>query len=169
MVTKERFMACTKEEVMAQIAIAFGQGTGAIRVSQEAAEVLRRWSFDATDDILQNDWAREAMNVLERIRAIGAVAGRKARERGDTKILWEDVYDSALAMQATSDAGTDLEDRLARILDHLQSYGPEDLDRDIREFARSEVEVKDPLQAHRVESPDAYGIGALFGHSVERG
>lgn len=47
--------------------------------------------------------------------------------------------------------------------------GSVDLDRDIRDFARSEVEVEDPLQARLVESPDAYGIGALFGHRVERG
>lgn len=49
----------------------------------------------------------------------------------------------------------------------MKSYGPADLDRDVRAFARNEVEVEDPLQARRVESPDAYGIGALFGDSVE--
>ena len=65
--------------------------------------------------------------------------------------------------------GAGLEGRLTRSLERLKSYSPADLDRDIREFARSEVELEDPLQARRVESPDAYGIGALFGHSVERG
>ena len=65
--------------------------------------------------------------------------------------------------------GAGLEGRLARALDRLKSYGPDDLERDIREFARSEVEFEDPLQARLVESPDAYGIGALFGHPVERG
>ncbi|HVR99342.1 MAG TPA: hypothetical protein VMW27_22160 [Thermoanaerobaculia bacterium] len=65
--------------------------------------------------------------------------------------------------------GAGLEDRFTRSLERLKSYGPADLDRDIRDLARSEVELEDPLQARLVESPDAYGIGALFGHPVERG
>jgi hypothetical protein len=65
--------------------------------------------------------------------------------------------------------GAGLEGRLTRSLERLKAYGSADVDRDVREFARSEVEVEDPLQARRVESPDAYGIGALFGHPVERG
>ena len=89
---------------MAQISIAFGQGAGAIRVTHEAAEELRRWYLNAiTSDILQNVWQGQAVNILERIRAIGVLAERKARDRGDTKILRDDVYDSALAVQATSD------------------------------------------------------------------
>lgn len=63
--------------------------------------------------------------------------------------------------------GAGLEGKLSRSLERLKSYGPADLDRDIRKFAQSEVEVEDPLQARRVEPPDAYGIGALFGNSVE--
>lgn len=65
--------------------------------------------------------------------------------------------------------GAGPEGKLARSLERLKSYGAADLDRDIRAFARSEVEVEDPLQARRVESADAYGIGALFGDSMERG
>lgn len=65
--------------------------------------------------------------------------------------------------------GAGLEGRLARALDRLKTYSPSNLDRDIKEFARSEVEIEDPLQARRAESPDPYGIGALFGHPVERG
>ena len=53
--------------------------------------------------------------------------------------------------------GAGLEGRLARALEGLKSYGPADLERDIGEFARSEVEVEDPLQARLVESGDAYG------------
>jgi hypothetical protein len=65
--------------------------------------------------------------------------------------------------------GAGVEGRLARALAGLKSYGPADLERDIREFAKSEVEVEDPLRARLVESPDDYGIGALFGDPVERG
>ena len=97
-------MAYSREGVMAQIAIAFGQGAGAIRVSQDAAMELRRWYFDAiTDGILNGVWESQAVNILERIRAIGALAERKARDRGDTKILASDVYSSAVMVQETSD------------------------------------------------------------------
>lgn len=63
--------------------------------------------------------------------------------------------------------GAGLEGRLTRSLERLKSYGKADLERDIRDFARSEVEMEDPLQARRIESPDAFGIGALFGDPVE--
>jgi len=43
----------------------------------------------------------------------------------------------------------------------LQAYGRADLERDIQEFARSEVAFKDPLQARRVDMQDPYDIGAL--------
>ena len=96
-------MAYSREGVMAQIAIAFGQGAGAIRVSQEAAMELRRWYLDAiTDKILNDDWEAQAVEILERIRAIGALAERKARDRGDTKITATDVYSSAKTVQETS-------------------------------------------------------------------
>jgi hypothetical protein len=68
--------------------------------------------------------------------------------------------------------GAGLEVRLSRTLERLRSRKPVDfdrLDREIREIARSEVEVEDPIQACLVESPDAYGIGALFGPPMERG
>jgi hypothetical protein len=41
--------------------------------------------------------------------------------------------------------------KLARCLERLKSYTPEDLERDIKAFAQSEVEIEDPLQARRVE------------------
>lgn len=63
--------------------------------------------------------------------------------------------------------GTGLEGRLARALKRLGPYGPEKLARDVDAFARSEVEVEDPLRAERLETSDAYGIGALFGDPME--
>jgi hypothetical protein len=49
-------------------------------------------------------------------------------------------------------AGSDQDHRLARALDRLRSAGPTGLDQDIQNFARGELEVEDPLRAHRVES-----------------
>jgi hypothetical protein len=65
--------------------------------------------------------------------------------------------------------GTGLDNKLVRSLEKLKSYGAEELDRDLKELVRSEIEIEDPLQARLVESADAYGVGALFGHPVERG
>ena len=48
--------------------------------------------------------------------------------------------------------GSDQERRLARALDRLRSAGPTDLDQDIQNFARAELDVEDPLRAYRVES-----------------
>jgi hypothetical protein len=50
--------------------------------------------------------------------------------------------------------GSDQEHRLARALDRLRSAGPTDLDQDIQNFARGELEAEDPLRAYRVELPD---------------
>ena len=66
-------MAYTQEGIMAQIWIAFGQGAGAIRVSQEAAMELRRWYFNAiTPQIVDEEWETEALQVLDRIRPSAA-------------------------------------------------------------------------------------------------
>jgi hypothetical protein len=65
--------------------------------------------------------------------------------------------------------GAGLEGRLTHVLERLKSYGPADLERDVEEFARNEVGFEDPLQSRLVESPDEYGIGALFGGPLERG
>ncbi len=97
-------MAYTQEGIMAQIWIAFGQGAGAIRVSQDAALELRRWYFDAiTPQIVSTEWGTQGVQVLDRIRAIGSLAATKAVLAGSTAISPQDVYDSATTVQLTSD------------------------------------------------------------------
>src|SRR5262249_3217342 len=78
----------------------------------------------------------------------------------------DDLAEVAIERELAA-VGAGIEGRLTRSLERLRSYGPADLDRDIRNFARSEVEIEDPFQARRIESPDVHGIGALFGHPVE--
>jgi hypothetical protein len=97
-------MAYTQDGIMAQIWIAFGQGAGAIRVSQDAAMELRRWYFNAiTPQIVDEEWETEALQVLDRIRAIGSLAAVKATILGATVISPQIVYDSASAVQDTSE------------------------------------------------------------------
>jgi hypothetical protein len=78
----------------------------------------------------------------------------------------DELAEAALQVAALS---ADLEGILERISEHLEAYDEEDLERHIQEFAHSEVAHEDPLQARLVEATDAYGIGALFAHPVERG
>jgi hypothetical protein len=97
----------------------------------------------------------ETLRILEETaEALGVSAGALA----------EAAIERELAV-----VGSNLEARLSRTLESLRSTVPADLERDAGDFARSELEFEDPLKARLVESPDAYGIGALFGHRLERG
>ncbi|HEY9421131.1 MAG TPA: hypothetical protein VIW92_06935 [Thermoanaerobaculia bacterium] len=88
---------------MAQIWIAFGQGAGPIRVSQEAAMELHRWYFDAiTPEVIDERWETDAVQVLDRIRAIGSLAAMKATNLGSIAITPKEVYESASQVQDTS-------------------------------------------------------------------
>ena len=80
-------MAYTQEGIMAQVWIAFGQGAGAIRVSHDAAMELRRWYYDAiTPEVVNEKWQTDAVQALDRIRAIGRLAALKAAGAGSTVI-----------------------------------------------------------------------------------
>lgn len=90
--------------IMDQIFVAFGQGTGMLRVSHEAVAVLRELYFiGITPEIESTHWATEAVQVLERIRALGRLAALKAVTRGDTTVSAEDVSSSAPTVHAQSD------------------------------------------------------------------
>jgi hypothetical protein len=96
-------MAYTREGIMAQLWVAFGQGTGAIRVSQDAALELRRWYYDAiTEDVVAN-WGTWSLQVLDRIRAIGSLAALKAIQQGSPTVNVMMVYEAALTVQEMSD------------------------------------------------------------------
>ena len=97
-------MAYTKDGIMAQIYVAFGQGAGAIRVTQEAALELHRWYYDAINpQIVDVEWAIWALQILDRIRAIGTLAAVKAVTAGAVSIMPNHVYDAAEQVQLTSD------------------------------------------------------------------
>lgn len=97
-------MAYTKDGIMAQIYVAFGQGAGSIRVSQDAALELHRWYYGAiTPEVVDQKWERDALQVLDRIRMIGSLAAMKATSTGATAINPANVYESALQVQETSD------------------------------------------------------------------
>jgi hypothetical protein len=99
---EERKMTYSQEGIMAQIWNAFGQGSGPTRVSQAAAMELHRWYFGAITPQLVQEWETEAVQVLERIRAIGSLAAMKATGAGATAITPQQVYESAAAVQESS-------------------------------------------------------------------
>lgn len=96
-------MAYTQDGIMAQVYVAFGQGTGAVRVSQEAALELHRWYYNAITPTLITAWGDEALQVLDRIRAIGSLSALKAIEQGSPTVTVHQVYESAQQVQLTSD------------------------------------------------------------------
>jgi hypothetical protein len=96
-------MAYTQEGIMAQIWIAFGQGTGAVRVSHDAALELYQWYYDKiTPYIIHERWQTDAVQALDRIRAIGRLAALKAADAGSTVIKPEYVYEAAVKVQSLS-------------------------------------------------------------------
>lgn len=96
-------MAYTQEGIMAQIWVAFGQGTGSLRVSQEAVMVLHAQYNNAITADVVDAWKDEAANILERIRAIGRLAALTAVTRGDSVIKAGDVKNAIGPVQAESD------------------------------------------------------------------
>jgi len=89
---------------MGQIWVAFGQGTGATRVSQKAVMVLYARYFDhiGTCGVVPV-WGAHALQVLERIRTIGRVAALNALGRGDSTISEADVIEAIDRVELESD------------------------------------------------------------------
>ncbi|HEX6901704.1 MAG TPA: hypothetical protein VF789_18395 [Thermoanaerobaculia bacterium] len=91
-------MARTQEEIMAQVWIAFGQGTGTVRVSLEAAMELHRRYYDWITPQIDAEWESQAVQVLDRFRAIGSLAAAKAASAGASAITPREIYESASAL-----------------------------------------------------------------------
>jgi hypothetical protein len=90
------------EVILGQICAAFGQGTGAFRVSGQAVAALReRYQPLVTPDVLRQ-WEGVAVQVLERMRAIGRLAAHHTTRRAYTAIGEEDVLRAARTVEAAS-------------------------------------------------------------------
>jgi hypothetical protein len=88
-------MAYTKDGIMAQIYVAFGQGTGSMRVSHDAAVELHNRYYDKITPQVINDWDKEAVQVLERIRAIGRLVAHDAAAAGTTTVAGAGAVNTA--------------------------------------------------------------------------
>lgn len=76
----------TRQGILDQILVAFGQGTGAVRVAGQAAAALRDRYEPYADDRVLASWGEVAVQVLERIRAMGRLAALRAAEGASTVI-----------------------------------------------------------------------------------
>ncbi|HKH45917.1 MAG TPA: hypothetical protein VKM72_14745 [Thermoanaerobaculia bacterium] len=95
-------MAQTVDGVMNQVFVAFGQGTGPMRVAQGACRDLRERYTPRIDEAVLARWEDEAVQVLERIRAIGRTAAAEAALAGRTAISAQELRTATLRVEAES-------------------------------------------------------------------
>jgi hypothetical protein len=95
-------MVYTRDGVMAQVYVAFGQGTGAIRVSQDVCTALHDRYYGRITDAVVKDWDTWAVQVLERFRALGRLMAGSASAAGKTTIAGADVAAAASTVEKQS-------------------------------------------------------------------
>lgn len=95
-------MAYTRDGILAQVHVAFGQGTGAVRVSQGACVALSERYLPRIDEDLVARWESEAGQVLERIRAIGRTAAAHAALAGENVLSPDRLTDAARRVESFS-------------------------------------------------------------------
>lgn len=90
-------------DVVQQSLVAFGQGTDYMRVNAEAAQYLVDVMQSSIERFrIHEDWGTEAVQVLERVRAIGRLSALYATQSGSTVISGEEVSRAAILVQRTS-------------------------------------------------------------------
>jgi hypothetical protein len=92
----------TRDGIMAQIYVAFGQGTGTVRVSQDVCAALRKRYYRRIDKAVLKDWETLAMQVLERFRALGRLMALNAVMAGKTNLAGADVESAAQLIERQS-------------------------------------------------------------------
>lgn len=79
-------MPHSRDGIMAQILVSLGQGTGSIRIHQNACLELQGRYYERITQEVIDLWETEGTQVLERIRAVGRLAAAQAVGTGDTAI-----------------------------------------------------------------------------------
>lgn len=92
----------SKEGILAQVAAAFGQGTGAVRIAQSAILALTQRYEPQVDEKLLEVWEHEGVQVLERIRAMGRLASELSTREGGTAIQPEHVMEACRTVERAS-------------------------------------------------------------------
>jgi hypothetical protein len=95
-------MAYTRDGIMAQILVAFGQGTGQVRVSQATCMALHDRYYPRITDEVIGQWGSEAVHALERIRALGRMMAVQAGAAGQTTLGDAELTDAAATVEKES-------------------------------------------------------------------
>ena len=95
-------MGYTQDGIMAQIYVAFGQGTGAIRVSQDVCTALHEQYHDRITASVIQRWDTLGVQVLERFRALGRLLALNAGMAGRTTIAGAEVVSAARTVESQS-------------------------------------------------------------------
>lgn len=94
-----------KADILGQVQIAFGQGTGAVRVSHGAAREVRTHYgqlFERSRKAILKAWKDEAVQVLERVRTTGRLAAALTTDQGKTAIEARQVREAARRVERAS-------------------------------------------------------------------
>ncbi|MBV8200385.1 MAG: hypothetical protein JOZ15_07145 [Acidobacteria bacterium] len=87
---------------MAQIYVAFGQGTGSMRVSQDVCVALHDRYYQRIDPAVISDWESIAAQVLERFRTLGRLMAIHAGAAGKSSLAGADVESAAQTVERQS-------------------------------------------------------------------
>lgn len=91
-----------KEEAMAQVYVAYGCGVGPLRTPRTTVAAIRGRYFGQLESMGEATWDQEAVEILERIRAIGRLCAQTAIDRGDTEVSATDFDTSAATVEVIS-------------------------------------------------------------------
>lgn len=90
------------DDALGQMYVAFGHGVGSMRVSRGAVRALGARYRGILEREAEEHWEEVAVEVLERMRAVGRLAAQKAAQRGDTAVSESDVSSAAQSVEVTS-------------------------------------------------------------------
>jgi len=93
----------TPDDVVQQSLVAFGQGTNYLRVNRDAAQYVVDMMRSTIERFrVQERWETEAVQILERVRAIGRLSALYATQAGQTVISGEEVSRATILVQRAS-------------------------------------------------------------------
>jgi histone H3/H4 len=93
----------TDTDLICQTMVAFGQGAHDMRISHMACRaVLARYQPWIGEKKIKEMWEKEAVQILERIKALGRLAAAIATKKGRTAIQADDVEEAIPTMEKGS-------------------------------------------------------------------
>jgi hypothetical protein len=89
------------EEMLGQVLVVFGQGTGVIRIPRTTVAAIRD-RYLAMKDRALLVWEKEAAEALDRVRIVGRLAAQNAVARGSNEVSVDDFVAAARTVEPES-------------------------------------------------------------------